>query len=467
MTPEISKARLRIFYKGLNRNDSYITDEFASKLLSTLPYTPVVGIYNDLTKEFDGHAEDRNVANIYGVVPENPNASWEDHLDKDGVMRTYACCDVYLYTGRFEAAKRIVGKQHSMELDTDSIVGDWKPIDADGYEAFVYDDARFIGLSVLGDRKEPCFEGSAFFELVKKFSNFMAVNSTNGGEDMALEQLKPTGESSPVETEVMDEEEATTSTEEDTPSSDSEAEKETPSSDSAADCGDPEKEKFEDKPKDEEPSDEEPSDEDPEEEESSDEKPKDDEPADSAMDGGGQEVPSGAPATTTQKTETQVSETASAPANSAMDGGGQEVPSGSPATTTQKSETTVSDTASFEAQILDLKSQVSTYESEAKKYKDLYTALKADYDVLAAEKAKQISAKKKAKIDEYATLVSAEVKADFEAKLDTYASVDDLEKDLLFAAKPSLFANQNYAPSSFDSGEEDGLAALIKQSIKH
>ena len=32
----ISKARCRIFYKGANRNGTYITDEFAEKLLSTI-----------------------------------------------------------------------------------------------------------------------------------------------------------------------------------------------------------------------------------------------------------------------------------------------------------------------------------------------------------------------------------------------------------------------------------------------
>ena len=33
----ISKARVRIFYRGLNRNYSYISDEFAEKLISSLP----------------------------------------------------------------------------------------------------------------------------------------------------------------------------------------------------------------------------------------------------------------------------------------------------------------------------------------------------------------------------------------------------------------------------------------------
>lgn len=505
VTPEITKARLRIFYKGLNRNETYITDEFANTLLTSLPYTPVVGIYNDLTKEFGGHAQDRNVANIYGIVPEHPNFAWEMHVDKDGIAREYACCDVYLYTARYEAARHIVGKQHSMELNTDTIQGDWQVIDDYGTEAFVYTAGRFIGLSVLGDNKEPCFEGSAFFELVEKFGNFMAANTSNGGKDMALELHKPTGESSPIETEV-DIEETTTPTEtpdtessaETTPSTeDNSATDSTESDDSSVSDSEAKKDDVptdcEDKPKDEEddesddaPADDKPKDEEDEEpqDDKKDDKPadseaneedkKEEQPADAAMDGGGQEVPGPQSGTTTEHRETQYTDSEpdekkdeEKPADSTMAGGGQANPSAGIATSTPKCETTVSDTASFEAKILDLQSKVATYETEANKYKKLYEDLKADYDVLVTERNKVLATKKQAKIDEYSSLISKETKEDFESRIDSYSSLDELEKDLLFAAKPSLFAkNDNYAPTSFDR-EEDGLAALIKKSIKH
>ena len=42
----ISKGRCRIFYKYGNRNGTYITDEFAEKLLATVPYAPVKGIFD-------------------------------------------------------------------------------------------------------------------------------------------------------------------------------------------------------------------------------------------------------------------------------------------------------------------------------------------------------------------------------------------------------------------------------------
>ena len=46
ITPVLSKGRCRIFYKYENRNGTYISDEFAEKLIGTLPYTPVKGIYD-------------------------------------------------------------------------------------------------------------------------------------------------------------------------------------------------------------------------------------------------------------------------------------------------------------------------------------------------------------------------------------------------------------------------------------
>ena len=36
ISPTLSKARCRTFYKGLNRNGGYIDDEFADKLASSL-----------------------------------------------------------------------------------------------------------------------------------------------------------------------------------------------------------------------------------------------------------------------------------------------------------------------------------------------------------------------------------------------------------------------------------------------
>lgn len=183
----ISKARVRIFYKGLNRNNTYISDEFAEKLLSTISYSPICGIYDD--DDFTDHGENRSIGKAYGVVPENPNITWEKHMDKDGVEREYACADVLLWTARYKEASEIPGKAHSMELYDKSIAGTWKY--SNGRRYFEFTDGCFIGLTPLGDGVEPCFEGSAFYtlatsltEMVEELKNYTKSleNKLEGGQ---------------------------------------------------------------------------------------------------------------------------------------------------------------------------------------------------------------------------------------------------------------------------------------------
>lgn len=460
VSPEISKTRLRIFYKGFNRNQGYITDEFAEKLLSSLPYTPVVGIFNDLVKDFGGHNQDRNVAKIYGVVPQDPHFAWEDHLDSDGVMRTYACTDVYLFTGRYDAAKLIPGKQQSMELDTKTIRGDWQVINEYGQEGFVYTDAQFIGLSVLGDDKTPCFEGSAFYELVSQFNDFMAAKTSNGGNDMALEITKPVAGSDQVESEIdaaasatpAESSEPSTEQTEDTTDS-------TPSNESAAETADetPDGDSTTDDKKDEEPTDDKKDEEKPA-DSTSDEKPEDKKE---------EEKPADSESNPDEDKKEEDKPTDSACEDKKADAEAQEEEKkeeDKPA----DSELTPSNFENLNNKILELNQQLATYEAEANKFKDLYTALKADYDVLVAEKNKELAAQKDAKLQEYTSYISDAVKQDFESRLDSYSTVDDLEKDLLFAAKPSLFAkHDDFAPTSIYEVDEDEITALIKKSMKH
>lgn len=159
----ISKGRCRIFYKGANRNGTFITDEFADKLLSTIAYAPVKGIFEDDEDDYTDHGEKRSEGRIYGVVPADYNLAWEPHVDEGGVERIYACVDVLIYTELYSEASRIFGKSQSMELYRKSIKGDWQI--KDGKRYYVFEDACFLGLQVLGDRVEPCFEGATFFSL--------------------------------------------------------------------------------------------------------------------------------------------------------------------------------------------------------------------------------------------------------------------------------------------------------------
>lgn len=159
----ISKARCRIFYKGENRNGSYISDEFAEKLLATVPYAPIKGIYNSNDQDYTDHGNQSDEGRIYGVVPENPNIDWESHQDEDGITREYACVDVYLFTAIYKEASEIINKSQSMEIYSPSIRGEW--VIQNGKRLFRYTEGCFLGLQVLGEDVEPCFEGAAFFNL--------------------------------------------------------------------------------------------------------------------------------------------------------------------------------------------------------------------------------------------------------------------------------------------------------------
>ena len=157
----LSKARCRIFYKYENRNGTYITDEFAEKLLSSISYAPVKGIYSE--EDFTDHGSARDQGRIYGIVPENPSIAWEDFVDEDGVTRTYACVDVLIFTALYEEAKDIVGKSQSMELYAPSLKYHEAIVHNKRY--IVFDEGCFLGLQVLGDKVEPCFEGASFYTL--------------------------------------------------------------------------------------------------------------------------------------------------------------------------------------------------------------------------------------------------------------------------------------------------------------
>lgn len=99
-----------MFYRGKNRNGSYITDDFAKTLISSIPYAPIKGIYSENDKDFTNHGEDRTEGRIYGVVAAEPNFAWEKHLDEDGIEREYACVDALIYTALYQEANDILGK---------------------------------------------------------------------------------------------------------------------------------------------------------------------------------------------------------------------------------------------------------------------------------------------------------------------------------------------------------------------
>jgi hypothetical protein len=115
-----------------------------------LPYTPIKGIFDKDSVDFEDHGEDNSDGRIYGIVPENPNFAWEDHEDEDGVIRTYASCDVLLFTAIYNEATLIPDKPQSMEIYRKTLKGEWRLSEEDGRPYYYFIKGGLVGLQTLG-----------------------------------------------------------------------------------------------------------------------------------------------------------------------------------------------------------------------------------------------------------------------------------------------------------------------------
>ena len=201
----ISKCRVRIFYKGLNRNRTFISESFANQLIASLPYTPVKGIFDSDEMDYTDHGEKNRDGKIYGIVMAEPNFAWEWHMDTDGVEREYACADVLLFTALYPEAKIVPGSSQSMEINPYTYTGEWK-IWEDGMPYYEFKTGSLFGLQILGMVTEPCFEGAAFYSLIKDeiqpLIDYMKQISRKEG--VKMEEIKNASVEPVVENEVVE-----------------------------------------------------------------------------------------------------------------------------------------------------------------------------------------------------------------------------------------------------------------------
>ena len=165
-----STAKLKVFYQGETADHRLFTKKFSDKVIETLPSTPVVGFYSEEGDDFIGH---NNIQYVYGHVPETASI---EYIKDEESGNTFVITDVILYTERKdnigEVARKIVGKQHSLELDPDTL--EYK-VNRDKNGRFLnieFLSGQFIGLSVLGDNETPAFTGSCFFTTNEDFKSF-------------------------------------------------------------------------------------------------------------------------------------------------------------------------------------------------------------------------------------------------------------------------------------------------------
>lgn len=202
-----SIGRARIFYMGPNPNRSIIEGEVAKKLASTIPGTPIVGLYNYDTEDFEGHGDGQAA---YGFVPLEPNPTWV-MVNEDGKEREYLEVDVVIWDGRFEEAKSIIKdeKSLSMELNPATLKGTMTNIDNRTY--YKIENAEFAGITVLGEDVKPCFSGAGFLNayssMVNAYAKYMSdIQQNEEGGINQMENIEEVQVEEVVETEVEAEE---------------------------------------------------------------------------------------------------------------------------------------------------------------------------------------------------------------------------------------------------------------------
>lgn len=191
-----SRGKLKVFYKGETPDHRYFSEDFAEKLIKTLPYTPVVSYYNEDEEDFEGHAYEQN---IYGIVDPCTEVVFEEC--EDG--KNWCIADVVLYTERpdktGEIAKKIVGQPHSLELNPKTVKYVINYDEKKHFKNIEFTAGDFVGVSVLGKNQKPAFTGSEFFAYDEQFEDKMQKlreycekplnEKQDGGEIMDLEEF--------------------------------------------------------------------------------------------------------------------------------------------------------------------------------------------------------------------------------------------------------------------------------------
>lgn len=165
INPSFDLGILKVAYTGLNRNNSFISEETFEKCIKSIYNCPVVCNYNRETNSIGSHDIEIisngdnnykiiNITQPVGVVPESAKYWWEDIVD-NGVNHRYLCVEVLLWK-RQEAYEHIKDNkviEHSMEIDV--VNGGFSK---EGY----YNITEFIFTAFcLLESAEPCFESSA------------------------------------------------------------------------------------------------------------------------------------------------------------------------------------------------------------------------------------------------------------------------------------------------------------------
>ena len=216
INPLVSNCQIKVLYVGENRNRSYISKEVAEDMAKSLRGTPIVGYYIEDKEDFGDHGEQliidgegfhfNTLTKPYGFVAPDAKVWFQDFEDMDerGIktVRTYLVTDGYLWTGQFEECRSLLtnAKNQSMELDSETLNGEWSNAVNNNYELFIINDAIFSKLCILGDDVEPCFEGAS---IAPKTYN-LDFQKTLFSMVKDLQEIKSEGRANSMNTEIIE-----------------------------------------------------------------------------------------------------------------------------------------------------------------------------------------------------------------------------------------------------------------------
>ena len=183
-----SFGRARIFYLGVNPNRSIIEGEAADNLAASIPGTPIIGLYNYETEDFEGHGEGQSA---YGFVPLDPNPTWVK-IDENGKEREYLEVDVVVWDGRFEEAKDILNDSKSLSMELNPATMKGTMVKRGEHMYYKITNAEFAGITVLGEDVEPCFKDAGFLNayshMVNEYAKYM--NNIQEDEEGGINQME-------------------------------------------------------------------------------------------------------------------------------------------------------------------------------------------------------------------------------------------------------------------------------------
>jgi len=176
VNPLFSKAKIRVLYTGLNRNNTHFSKGAVEDALPSIYNIPIVGEYLEQKDNFGGHGgkieiTDQGVEYIqttkpYGVVAESAEIYWENITEENGTVNEYLVIDgAYLWTGRYSEIEDLLTQKYGQSMEIQVSNGESAIID--GVKTFDIKEFVFSALCILGVDKdgeghvEPAFESAS------------------------------------------------------------------------------------------------------------------------------------------------------------------------------------------------------------------------------------------------------------------------------------------------------------------